>query len=134
MQTGKLHHMSLVTADLDRAIAFYRDKLGFRQIPRPPFRSNGAWLESGAIEIHLIDNPQGTFRASTAIDNGDVHFAIRVGDFEAAMADLQARGFREDAVDGDPMAIRINRQSVTGYPQAYLLDADRHVIEINAAA
>jgi catechol 2,3-dioxygenase-like lactoylglutathione lyase family enzyme len=133
METSRLHHVSLVSAKLDLATAFYRDRLGFRPIARPPFPINGAWLAIGSLELHLIDNPAGTFRKGTSIDTNDVHFAIRVDDFDAAIKQLAARGFREDAVDGDQMRIFINRKSIAGYPQAYLLDVDRHVIEINAA-
>ena len=129
-----LHHVSLVTSDLTRAIAFYRDKLGLRQIERPAFSTRGAWLTSGTMEVHLIDNPGGTFRKRPTIDSSDTHFAIRCADFEATMRTLIARGFSESAAEGDPMRITINRSMVAGYPQAYLLDPDLHVIEINAVA
>ena len=134
MKIASLHHVSLVTSNLDRSIEFYRDKLGFERIDRPPFKIGGAWLASGAVEIHLIDNASGTFRDQAIIDTGDTHFAMRVQDFEAAMSFLAANGFRHDAPHGDPMRIAINRKSIAGYPQAYLLDPDRHIVEINAAA
>ena len=133
MNITVLHHVSLVCSDLKRATAFYRDMLGFKQIARPPFKIGGAWLAAGSVEIHLIDNAEGTFRSTAAIDTGDTHFAIRVDDFEAAMSQLVARGFREDAAEGDPMRILTRRNSGAGYPQSYLLDPDRNVIEINAA-
>ena len=133
METSFLHHVSLVSTDVARATAFYRDKLGFRQIDRPPLKTKGAWLSSGSLELHLIDNPRGTFRTTAVMDTGDVHFAMRVNDFEAAMSELASRGFREDAADGDPIRLYVNRKSHVGYPQAYLLDTDLHIIEINAA-
>lgn len=129
-----LHHVSLVTADLARAIAFYRDVFEFRQVPRPLFSTNGAWLEFGACQIHLIDNPHGTFRRSTRIDSADTHFAIRVDDFEAMIAMLTKKGFREDAPDGDMKRILTVREGLAKFPQAYVLDPDLHIIEINAKA
>ena len=42
------------------------------------------------------------------------------------------RGYREDADEGDPGRMLALPQSVVGYPQLYLLDPDRHLIEINA--
>ena len=134
MKISMLHHVSLVTSNLDRSIEFYCQKLGFRRIDRPPFKIGGAWLASGAVEIHLIDNASGTFRGEAVIDTGDTHFAVRVENFEAAMTFLAANGFRHDAAQGDPMRIAINRKSIAGYPQAYLLDPDRNIVEINAAA
>ena len=133
MQISALHHVALVSTDIARSIKFYRDMLGFEVISRPPFKIGGAWLASGPVEIHLIDNPQGTFRDDVSIDTGDTHFALRVADFEAAVARLQSKGFRPEAATGDPMCLSINRNSIAGYPQAYLLDPDRNIIEINAA-
>ena len=133
MQGCKLHHVSLVTAKLAESIAFYRDVLGFRQIDRPPFKSTGAWLALGPCEIHLIANAKGTFRRERTIDTGDTHFALRVDDFEAAMSVLVAKGYRENAAEGEPMRLIVIRDSVAGYPQAYLLDPDANIIEINSA-
>ena len=129
-----LHHVSLVSRDIDRAVAFYRDALGLRQIARPPFKFPGAWLTSGTVEVHLIDNPGGTFRRDPVIDTGDCHFAIRVTDFEAAIAGLVAKGYKEDGPPGDLKSIRMNRNGVVGYPQAYLIDPDWNIVELNAAA
>ena len=129
-----LQHVSLVTADLARSVAFYRDVFEFKQVPRPPFSTNGAWFEFGPSQIHLIDNPSGTFRRSTKIDTADTHFAIRVDDFEAMVSLLAKQGFREDAPEGDVKRLHTVRAGVAKFPQAYLLDPDLHIIEINAHA
>ena len=134
MNIQQLHHVSLVTKDVDRSVRFYRDILGLQQIARPPFDTVGAWLEAGPVQIHLIANTGGTFRANRKIDTADGHFAIRVADFRAAMDTLAAKGFGEDLPDGDPKRIVVRRTNVAGYPQAYLLDPDGNIIEINAAA
>jgi catechol 2,3-dioxygenase-like lactoylglutathione lyase family enzyme len=133
MNFSPLHHVSLVTSNLERATEFYRDVFGFRQIDRPPFSTAGTWFAFGSSELHLIVHPGGTFRNNSTIDTADAHFAIRVEDFEAAIRHFAAKGFREDAADGDPKRIVVNRKSTAGYPQAYLLDVDRNIIEINAA-
>jgi catechol 2,3-dioxygenase-like lactoylglutathione lyase family enzyme len=134
MNISTLHHVSVVATDLARSTEFYRDVFRLRQIARPPFKTAGAWLVSNSLEIHLISNPGGTFRSSPIIDTGDTHFAIRVEDFEAAMSHLAARGFREDAAENDPMRLVVKRKGTAGYPQAYLLDPDRNIVEINAAS
>ena len=133
MNSPVLHHISLVTLDLDRSIKFYRDVFGLEQIARPPFKSAGAWLALGPLQLHLIVKPDGTFRSKPVIETGDTHFAIRVSDFEETIGQLVAKGFREDAADDDPKCLLVIRKGVAGFPQAYILDPDWNIIEINAA-
>jgi glyoxylase I family protein len=129
-----VHHVSLAVSDLPRALAFYCGVLGLKQIHRPNLPNAGAWLETGASQIHLIDYPDGTFRRKSVIDNHDVHFALRVADFEAAVQELAEKGYREDAEENDPKRVVVKRKSPVGFPQIYLMDPDQHVVEINAAA
>lgn len=134
MKISFLHHVSLATADAARSTRFYQDVFGAELIARPPFSFNGAWFGLGPTQIHLVENASGTMRASPRINTSDTHFAIRVEDFDAALRHLAARGFREDAGVDDPMRMLVIRDSIAGFPQAFLLDPDRHVVEINAAA
>ena len=134
MKISFLHHVSLATADAGRSTKFYQDMFGAELLTRPPFNFSGAWFGLGPTQIHLVENANGTMRKSPRIDTGDTHFAIRVDDFEAALRHLLAKGFREDAGADDPMRILVIRNSIAGFPQAFLLDPDRHVVEINAAA
>jgi glyoxylase I family protein len=129
-----VHHVSLAVSDLPRALAFYCGVLGLKQIHRPNLTNAGAWLETGASQIHLIDYPGGTFRRKSVIDNQDVHYALRVADFEAAVQELAEKGYREDAAENDPKRVVVKRKSPVGFPQIYLMDPDQHVVEINAAA
>jgi catechol 2,3-dioxygenase-like lactoylglutathione lyase family enzyme len=66
------------------------------------------------------------------MDTNDIHFAIRVTSYTQALEALRARGYREDASPDDPMGIRTSMR--VGYPQIYVLDPDRNIIEINAAS
>ncbi|WP_431322694.1 VOC family protein [Rhizobium sp. YTU87027] len=128
-----LHHVSIVVTDLDRSVAFYRDVFGLERIARPPFSSVGAWFACGALQIHMIVNPAGTFRRAATIDTTDGHFAFRTDDFEGCIRGLIAKGFREDAPEGDPWRLRLRRDGPAGFPQAYLIDPDRNIVEINGA-
>jgi catechol 2,3-dioxygenase-like lactoylglutathione lyase family enzyme len=134
MNYSMLHHVSIVCSDLERSSAFYAEKLGMTQIPRPPFSVAGTWFSFGASQLHLIANPKGTFRKSSIIDTGDTHFALRVDNFEAVMRLLLSKGFREDAAEDDPTRLLVKRNSVAKFPQAYLLDPDWNIVEINGAA
>lgn len=42
-----LFHVAIKTADLDATLAFWRDLIGLRSVPRPDFGYPGAWLACG---------------------------------------------------------------------------------------
>lgn len=126
-----IHHVSLTVTDLDASTRFYKDVLGLRQIERPPFDFPGAWFELGDRQLHLIVHTDPTFRDGKAVDSRDVHFAVRVPSYGDAMDLLRSRGYREDAEDA-LLKIKVSPRATAGFPQIYLLDPDRHVIEINA--
>ena len=134
MKISAIDHVSLVTRDLERSVAFYRDILGLHPVKRPAFKSQGAWMGSGTLEIHLTINPDGHLRPAPQIDTGDIHFAARVADFAAMEKHLIANGFSESAADGDPKRLVFRRNGPAPYQQLYLLDPDNHLIEINDAA
>lgn len=130
MQLEVFDHVSMVTRDLARSVAFYQTVLGFRPIPRPAFRSEGAWLAAGALEIHLTVNPNGHFRRPE-LNPGDIHFAARVRDFAAMERHLRDLGYSETAPEGDPMRLFFRRNGPAPCQQVYLLDPDFHQIELN---
>ncbi|HWC95406.1 MAG TPA: VOC family protein [Candidatus Sulfopaludibacter sp.] len=133
MQIAALHHVAVNVTDLERSRAFYRDTLGLTEIERPPFNFPGAWFLLGTSQhLHLIVHPGATFREGKKLDTRDTHFAVRVNDYWATAEFLQSRGYRIDAED-EFRRIIINPQATAGFPQMYIMDPDRHVIEINAA-
>jgi glyoxylase I family protein len=134
MQLDAIHHVSLTVSDLERSRAFYRDVLGLAEIQRPNFNFPGAWFQLGAAQqLHLIVHPRATFREGKPVDTRDLHFAVRVADYYAAAGHLRALGYSEDA-DDDFRKLVFNPHATAGFPQMYILDPDRHVIEINAAS
>jgi uncharacterized protein len=48
-------HVAYPVDDLDAAISFYCDVLGFTQLPMPDFgpQFQGAWLRLGSAQVHL---------------------------------------------------------------------------------
>lgn len=95
-----------IVHDVDAAIAFYCQRLGFREVmhPAPPF----AMLERGDLRLVLsAPNPSGgggqPMPDGTAqAPGGWNRFAIAVDDLDATVADLRAHGarFRNDIVTG----------------------------------
>ena len=131
--SGKLlHHVSLVSKNIEASAAFYAEVLELSEVKRPDFPIPGRWFRSGTVEVHLIDKEDGTFRPKALIDHNDIHFAIRVPDFEGEVNRLKALGYHEEEAKGGDKQLRINRHGKAGYPQVFLVDPDHHVIEINA--
>lgn len=128
-----LHHVSIVTRDLDRSCAFYTDMIGLTRIPRPNFGTPGIWLQAGGLSVHLILWPAGHFRTNPVVDPADAHFALAVEDFDAIIAHLVKHGYNANAALGDPMQLQVFRSGLAGFAQAYLLDPDWNIVELNAA-
>ena len=134
MDIEALHHVSIPVGNLDRYKEFYREILGLKEIPRPSFPFQGAWFQvAGRQELHLIlQHTNVTYRENKGIDPGDIHFAIRVKSYRETLAFLNTKGYREDAGEAYLKLVRALPHPITGYPQIYILDPDRHLIEINA--
>lgn len=137
-----VHHVSLPVSDLERARAFYGGILGLPQMDRPPFAFAGAWYRVGDRSLHLIVREAAgaaTFRRDKGVDSRDGHFAIRVQSYSGAVAHLFSHGFRatEERLPepnaANPKPMRLSPAGTAGFPQIYILDPDRNVIEINAA-
>jgi catechol 2,3-dioxygenase-like lactoylglutathione lyase family enzyme len=127
-----VHHVSLPVTDLERSKEFYREVVGLREIARPPFDFPGAWYQVGDRQLHLIVHSNPTLRGLKGVDSRDIHFAVRVRSFREAKEHLESKGYSANAADTDPKRMKVSPQATAGFPQIYLLDPDRHVIEINA--
>jgi catechol 2,3-dioxygenase-like lactoylglutathione lyase family enzyme len=130
-----VHHVALPVTDLEAARRFYKEVLTLEEIERPPFPFPGAWFSAGGEQqVHLIVHTNPTFRGpEKGVDTRDIHFAVRVKSYRAALDFLRSRGYREDADRLDPMRMVVQPHATAGFPQIYIMDPDRNVIEINAA-
>lgn len=132
MEIAAIHHIALTVTDIERSTKFYHEILSIEKISRPPFNFPGAWFQVGDTQqLHLIVHDRATFREKP-LDTRDVHFAVRVPSHRAAVEFLRAKGYREDADPADPCYMIVQPHPTAGYPQIYICDPDRHVIEINS--
>jgi glyoxylase I family protein len=132
MEIIAIHHIALTVTDIERSRKFYREVLSIKEIPRPPFNFPGVWFQLGdAQQVHLIVHSRATFREKP-LDTRDVHFAVRVPSYYRAVEFLQTKGYREDTDLNDSHCMILQPHPTTGYPQIYICDPDRHVIEINS--
>jgi glyoxylase I family protein len=127
-----LHHVSLPVTDLGRSRRFYREVLGLEEIARAPLPVPGAWFRLGDRELHLIGGEEARPQGARSTNPRELHFAVRVASYSTALDHLHACGYHEDAAPDDPTRLGLRPHAVTGYPQIYVLDPDRHLIEINA--
>lgn len=134
MKYQAIHHVAVDVTDLERSRRFYQEVLQLEEIPRPPFDFPGAWYALGpdGQQVHLIVYPNHTLRVGKGLEPRDVHFAVRVPSFREAVAYFQGLGYREDAEDLFRQII-IRPHATAGFPQLYILDPDRHIIEVNSA-
>jgi glyoxylase I family protein len=92
--TGRLNHVALPTADPARGVRFYREVLGFVEMPRPSFSFRGAWLlkREVAVMIHLVHHESFQPSDSGAINSRTNHLAMQVSDYDRAVELLSAHG------------------------------------------
>lgn len=84
------NHVSIHCHDLDESRAFYVEVLGLEPVPSFTFSAPVAWLQLGAIQLHLIQTDDPAPRSH--------HLAVEVDDFTAAYLMAERRGIRERSV------------------------------------
>ena len=105
MRPAGLHHVSINVDDVPVARDFYTRILGLTErADRPAFSFDGAWLDAGSQQVHLIE-------AAVPPSLGQ-HFALHVKDLDAAVAEL--RGLGVDVTD--PVPVGAGRQSFLADP------------------
>jgi len=134
MRIEAIHHVSLGVTDLERSRRFYSEILGLEEITRPPFNFPGAWFAAGeSQQLHLIVHPNATLRTGKGLDTRDGHFAVRVASYRQTVDYLRSKGYGESAENEQFQRMILQPHATAGFPQIYILDPDRNVIEINAA-
>ena len=107
IRTTKINHVTTMVKDTSRAMKFYNDLVGIKQIQSQVDNPNITWLqlESG-IMLHLIETPDAPAKPE------GVHHAFEVEDFEGTKNILSESGFE------------IQREGIRYDGQAFLFIAD----------
>jgi glyoxylase I family protein len=134
---------------LKKSKDFYSRILGLKEVGRPAALAEsiklGAWYLVGASgsTLHLIANEDGksTFRRDKKLSSRDIHFALRISNFLETLRSLISKGYwlqghRPKEVDetGDELdlkELRVSPEGRAGFPQIFIMDPDRNVIELN---
>ena len=86
MRPAGIHHVAICVDDAEAAKAFYCDVLGFTPLTtRPAEFGPGHWLDAGGQQLHLM-------QVADAGRRNPGHFALRVDDIDARVADISAAG------------------------------------------
>jgi catechol 2,3-dioxygenase-like lactoylglutathione lyase family enzyme len=110
-----------IVDDVDAAVSFYRDRLGFelRMQPGPGF----AMLARGGLRL-LLNTPRGGGGAGEAMPDGRVpepggwnRFQLETDDLDGLIASLQGAAFRNEIVEG-----RGGRQILVEDPSGNLVE------------
>ena len=96
----RIDHIELLTAAPERAVAFYRDVLGFSErsrmrIPQTPTGPlDLVYLDLGGTTVEVMCYPEATAIAPRAAETrlGWQCLALEVEDMDAALAALKAKG------------------------------------------
>jgi catechol 2,3-dioxygenase-like lactoylglutathione lyase family enzyme len=114
----ELNHAMIYTADLSRALKFYRDALGFRMIERYPGTYARLQSPTGTttIALHLLD-------AGQEMDAGREGLRLY---FEVEGLDEFCAALREKGIKFDQMP----QDMPWGWKHAYLRDPDGHQISL----
>ncbi|WP_133512550.1 VOC family protein [Candidatus Thiosymbion oneisti] len=119
----RIHHVSLIVADTERSLVFYRGLLGL--IPdkqRPDLGYPGAWLWVGDQQIHLLELPNPDPLQGRPQHGGrDRHLALAVKDVASLALRLEQAG------------ITFTR-SRSGRPAIFCRDPDGNALELMETA
>lgn len=109
-----MHHVSIGVTGLAAGVEFYQ-RLGLSVVAnRPDFGVDGAWMQVGTQQVHLIH----TAKLAPGAEN---HFALQVGNLDDCLAELATFGIT---------ALRLNYFEAAGH-QAFINDPSGNVVELN---
>lgn len=144
---------------LETSKAFYTNIMGLKEIDRPEKLAeamDGAWFRVGnsKLKLHLIvekkkadiksKTDESTFRTDKGLSSQDIHFALGVSNFLDTLRFLIGQQYwpqehrpkvnsesDEAKKELDLKEMRVHPKGKAGFPQIFIMDPDRNVIELN---
>jgi catechol 2,3-dioxygenase-like lactoylglutathione lyase family enzyme len=127
MTVEALDHVNIVTADLDRAEAFYRGVLALETRPAPPPLSHATarWMYAGdraVLHLNSLDAPRMFDRDMAGGPTGALHHvAFRCAGYDETLARIAALGLDHHR----------NEVSAIGLRQVFVADPEGVLLELN---
>lgn len=119
----KFEHSAMQVSNLDAAIEFYTEKLGFRHLSTEVSEQNNiryAFLDLNGAKIELLEDLKGRFTKPNVSEPYCPHYCIEVENMDAAIRNLNANCI--DIVSG-PIAC------AEGEILVYFTDPDNNIFE-----
>ena len=119
IQISQINHVTTMVKDTARAMRFYNDLLGIKQIQSQVPNENITWLQlDNGVMVHLIETPDAPAKP------GNIHHAFQVDDFEGTKRTLRENGYE------------ILREGIRydGQAYAFIQDPDGNSVEFCTAA
>ena len=121
MAATGMNHFTILTDDVPRTVAFYREFLGLVDGERPDLGFPGAWMYIGDTPVlHIIGGKSRSELKPGVID----HIAFSAEDLDAALARLGSRGIEHVC----------RRQAGTGLWQVFFHDPNGARVELDFGA
>ena len=118
MSIRGMNHFTILTDDVERTIAFYRDAMGLTAGPRPPFDFPGAWLYAADEPIlHVIGGRDAAALVPGVID----HMAFTAAGLRETLSRFEALG----------LAFVCRRQAGAGTWQVFFHDPNGARVELD---
>ncbi|MGW8248953.1 MAG: VOC family protein [Acidiferrobacterales bacterium] len=113
-----IHHVSILTSDVNRSIQFYSGILGLAvSDKRPDLGFDGAWFDLGVQQIHLIHpDPTSSLDKPEVRCGRDRHVAFQVDDIDQLIERLESAGIEFE-------------RSRSGRPAVFCRDPDGNALE-----
>jgi len=113
-----IHHVSILTSDVNRSIKFYSEVLDLTlSDKRPELGFDGAWFDLGGQQIHLIHSDPVTSKDKPDVRCGrDRHIAFQVEDIDRLVKKLNGAGIEFE-------------RSRSGRPALFCRDPDGNALE-----
>jgi glyoxylase I family protein len=88
IEISQINHVTTMVKDTARAMAFYNDLLGIKQIQSQVDNPAITWLQlENGVMVHLIETDEAPAKP------GNVHHAFQVDDLEATRTSLESCGY-----------------------------------------
>ena len=88
IEIRQINHVTTMVKDTARAMAFYNDLLGIKQIQSQVDNPAITWLQlENGVMVHLIETDEAPAKP------GNVHHAFQVDDLEETRATLESNGY-----------------------------------------
>ena len=88
IQIAQINHVTTMVKDTGRAMKFYNDLLGIKQIQSQVDNPAITWLQlENGVMVHLIETDEAPAKP------GNIHHAFQVDNLESTKATLEASGY-----------------------------------------